>query len=335
MKKIIIGLLIVLVLILSVRFNELENQSSTEINIRSKANLTGDIISTIKHSESVKVVKTYNDWVKISYLGNVAFTYRELLTSKSLRLFPINIAIPIKLSYEHSPKILFTDEITIQSYKILKYHIQIFLLIIILFSILFSVKKVKIQQKNFNREVKPTTNTVYVSKPEIKTVYVEKKVYIEKEKPLTQLEKNWQAGHDFEDYIIDKLNSDYNRLIHRNCDSITDGGVYAANMLHPDLKFRNKNTSIEYTIECKYSKFDNIKLDDHKLQRYKKHGAINNQKVYIALGTGGKPKDPQNLYIIPTYRIKNNKQLHQIKEEYRKKDLTKRLAFNEKFLIVV
>ena len=111
-------------------------------------------------------------------------------------------------------------------------------------------------------------------------------------------------GRKFEEFVV-SLCADKSRfrLLAWRGDKIVDG-TYAAENLLPDLHIRHKldnGKEVEYYIECKYRSVcpkEGIDLTA-QLKRYWFDAIKKGIELFIALGVGGTPSNPDNLYLIP------------------------------------
>lgn len=130
--------------------------------------------------------------------------------------------------------------------------------------------------------------------------------YFKKKNTLsTYAENQKQKGNDFEDFMIQKLGS---QSIVKFVGKVSDyhkNGISALENYEPDLKFKYKN--MPFAVECKWRQaFYNGKTNwakDRQIKNYLNYQNTRKEKVYVALGIGGKPEAPDKLYLIPLYRL--------------------------------
>jgi hypothetical protein len=127
------------------------------------------------------------------------------------------------------------------------------------------------------------------------------------------VDENVKKGYEFEKYMVDLFPEQYYKIKNWAPDKITDNNKYAESTLHPDLliEFFNdkQDVRIQFAVECKYrSDFinDKITIEDRQLNNYRKFGIENDVDVFMAIGVGGNPKNPKNLFVIPLYEISNS-----------------------------
>lgn len=116
---------------------------------------------------------------------------------------------------------------------------------------------------------------------------------------LTEEEK----GNAFEKWIVERFDKKYFDLLEWRSDKI-HADRYALSSMNPDLEFRFKGKKVvEFAVECKWRKglFDQ-KIQwakDYQVRNYRAFESRTNKKVFIILGVGGEPHNPENLYVIP------------------------------------
>lgn len=133
-----------------------------------------------------------------------------------------------------------------------------------------------------------------------------------------------RKGYDFEKFIIDKIPTSYFKCTNWRGDKFTNTHFPISNK-YPDMEFEFSCRTYfkKFAIECKYRKnFVGGYVDlctPEKLLFYKQYQNDNNIEVYIALGVGGEPHQPKDLYLIPLEKINS----HQIHSEYLDKGFIK------------
>ncbi len=144
------------------------------------------------------------------------------------------------------------------------------------------------------------------------------------EDPETEvLDTKARVGLLFETYVVQKLNPRFFRLDHWAGDKFFVGR-YANTDLYPDIQM-TLNTSegrFPLAVECKWrskQKGDFIWFsEDGQLKRYQRFSKKTGRPTFIALGLGGKPSDPEEVYIIPVQAFKRGTQHHATLTHYRK-----------------
>lgn len=120
-------------------------------------------------------------------------------------------------------------------------------------------------------------------------------------------------GREFEKFVV-SLCSDKSRfkLLAWRGDKIS-GSTYAADVLLPDLYLRHQldTCRVEYLIECKYRSSwgeYGINLSSQYL-RYHFASKDSGKELFIALGIGGTPSDPDDFFLIPGRMVKLDKKI--------------------------
>nr|WP_321227754.1 hypothetical protein [uncultured Psychroserpens sp.] len=116
---------------------------------------------------------------------------------------------------------------------------------------------------------------------------------------------SFKKGELFEKFVEDELFkvSDYD-LIHRTNSIIQNATRYAEDTLKPDFKFRCKKTEQEFYVEAKFRSGFNAKdmievISYNQIERFKLIQKEENTPVYIAVGYGGLPDNPNYVSLIP------------------------------------
>lgn len=126
--------------------------------------------------------------------------------------------------------------------------------------------------------------------------------------PPEFLNANWIKGYQFEKYIVGKFDRNYFSLFFWNGDKRADG-VYPVTSSNPDLEYdyRDAGTVISFAVECKWrSQFvgNHVQWADHdQIEQYKRYERSSGRSVFVILGVGGEPNDPQELFIVPLSKI--------------------------------
>ena len=120
-----------------------------------------------------------------------------------------------------------------------------------------------------------------------------------------------KVGRMFEDFVV-SLCSDKSifKLLAWRGDKI-NGEVYALENLLPDLHLRHRLDAgeVEYYIECKYCSSWGDNGIDLSSQYVRYHNAAKDRKVelFIAMGVGGTPSDPDEFFLVPGCMVKLDK----------------------------
>jgi hypothetical protein len=130
---------------------------------------------------------------------------------------------------------------------------------------------------------------------------------IESETELVNYAK--KSGDDFEKYVVQNFSKKYYKLKEWAGDKYVKG-VYAETTQNPDLlmELTTQPESHLFSVECKWRKeFHNDFIQfakEAQLKRYKKYEKDNGIPVFIALGVGGTPSKPAQLFVIPLRYLK-------------------------------
>jgi hypothetical protein len=116
-------------------------------------------------------------------------------------------------------------------------------------------------------------------------------------------------GSRFERFISEEIFTDkLFDLVEMTRDFESNSERFEERSKNPDFLFRDKRTREEFWIEAKYRSglFRNNKSQlvceickPWQLDRYKEVEKTSGKKVYICLGIGEKPRDPETVHLIP------------------------------------
>ena len=132
---------------------------------------------------------------------------------------------------------------------------------------------------------------------------------IQQENEVASTEK--QKGDDFEKYIVQKFSKSYFSIVEWTGDKYIEG-MYARSNTNPDLtlNFKMKGINLDFAVECKY-RTDYYKngiewCSEQQLKNYKNFATDKEIAVFVAIGTGGLPTAPEELFIIPLTELTTN-----------------------------
>jgi hypothetical protein len=127
-------------------------------------------------------------------------------------------------------------------------------------------------------------------------------------KSLTKDEK----GQRFEKWVVKRFSPDYFKIKEWRGDKYVDG-IYAESTLNPDLEieFYMGNIRKSFAVECKWRKsFDKGKkpgiewATERQIENYRNFSKERGIPVFVVIGVGGEPDNPDELYSIPLEYLK-------------------------------
>jgi len=140
---------------------------------------------------------------------------------------------------------------------------------------------------------------------------VAKQKYIDRKQVISSKVAK-DKGDKFEQYIVKKFDNSLFHLKEWRGDKYIDG-LYAESNLNPDLEyeFRLNGFTSTFALECKFRQSSyngQIELaKERQINHYKQYGMERRIPVYIALGLGGTPTNPSELFLIPLKHLSDNK----------------------------
>lgn len=168
---------------------------------------------------------------------------------------------------------------------------------LIIFGLLLTISGVVLVM-NPSAQIEPTQETPTVAESQPQNI----------ENQLTetqqQEETSEKKGLEFTKAIIAKFDRKYFKLKEWRSDKY-DGGVYPEANMYPDLEFEFSLRDIKslFAVECKWRKNyykNGIEwAKEYQLKNYKKFKIEKNIPVFVAIGVGGTPEKPEDVYIMP------------------------------------
>ncbi|MFT3845765.1 MAG: hypothetical protein QM725_11985 [Lacibacter sp.] len=129
---------------------------------------------------------------------------------------------------------------------------------------------------------------------------------IVKLKPVEDIEK--KKGDEFERYVIERFDKTYFNLKEWRSDKIHKG-IYPESNMNPDLvyDFASNSAKARFAVECKWrADLVNNKIEwakSYQLDNYRRFQQTERMPVFVVIGVGGQPNNPNDLYIIPLNEI--------------------------------
>lgn len=110
-----------------------------------------------------------------------------------------------------------------------------------------------------------------------------------------------QVNYEFEKYVADHLDPTSYKLIEwRNEKS----KKYTLSSYSPDLVFERRNAKdVRFGIECKYCNRFNGKV---RIGKHEHDYTSNAKPLFVALGFGGVPSNPEAVFIVPIDKVNDN-----------------------------
>lgn len=130
-------------------------------------------------------------------------------------------------------------------------------------------------------------------------------------------------GKAFENYVVERFNPDYFELKEWRSDKYHEG-IYASSSQLPDLEyhFKTKFQFAKFAVECKWrQEFIKGRIEwakSYQMVNYRDYERKNRIDVFVIIGVGGTPENPESVYIVPLKDIRSNVLTEaQLKQYYR------------------
>ncbi len=122
---------------------------------------------------------------------------------------------------------------------------------------------------------------------------------------------NFERGRKFEEFVMKRFDKKEFTIVKMTVPVQKVEGPFIENNLDPDFIFRYKPNLEKFAVEAKfrgyYGSQDYIECaKPYQLSRYRQFEKEEKIPVYIILGYGGIPEDPQKVFLIPLDRIKSH-----------------------------
>ena len=126
-----------------------------------------------------------------------------------------------------------------------------------------------------------------------------------------ELTESEEKGRAFEEYVVSHFNKKYFTLKEWRGDKYYDGN-YAESNRYPDMEyeFSLNGKIIPFAVECKWrSKFKNEQIQwatEEQADIYRKFEKEKDMPVFVVIGVGGSPSEPERVYAVPLKVLKLN-----------------------------
>ena len=141
-------------------------------------------------------------------------------------------------------------------------------------------------------------------------------------------------GFQFEKFIVTRLvHEGIVKLMRWRGDKyIAETHIYAEDIKYPDIEALYEPDNKTFAVECKWRRsffMGEITIGEpYKLNNYKEYQVKYNFPVFIAIGVGGLPSNPDRLFIVPLDVFESNTISLNELQAYEKKSVEDRIVFN-------
>jgi hypothetical protein len=124
---------------------------------------------------------------------------------------------------------------------------------------------------------------------------------------------NFAKGILFENYVIERFPEEYFEIIEYTPKMMDLKNRNISSKIRPDFMLREYNSGESFYIECKYrSKIEPYDtVNPKQIEGYKsfKKNDQNNNDIFIILGVGGTPENPEKLFAVDIENINDENQI--------------------------
>ena len=122
-----------------------------------------------------------------------------------------------------------------------------------------------------------------------------------------------EKGLEFEKWVAKHFNREYFRVKEWTGDKFVDG-IYAESSGNPDffVVFMLREKEYPFAVECKWRKdFERGSepsitwATERQIDNYRNYGRKQNAPVFVAIGVGGQPNAPHEVYVVPLQFLRN------------------------------
>jgi len=144
-------------------------------------------------------------------------------------------------------------------------------------------------------------------------------------------QQNMNKGHEFESYVADlfALKKDYFSIVQWNTDhSDKRQGIRVESDSTPDMVIRYKPKDEVFAVECKwratpyYNNQNRARVvkwaEPYQIQKYQKFSKDQSIPVYIVIGLGGKPSNPEDMFCLPLSAAKYPELFYSVLEKFKR-----------------
>lgn len=121
-------------------------------------------------------------------------------------------------------------------------------------------------------------------------------------------------GHEFEKYVLDLFEKNDFTYVTVTSDYASKSGAFVESSMNPDLVIRCKKSKQKFAVECKFR--SNLYWNkEHKagmlqwsssaqMRRYREYQKEEDIPVFVVIGLGGLPANPECMFCIPLNEAK-------------------------------
>lgn len=134
---------------------------------------------------------------------------------------------------------------------------------------------------------------------------------------VTQVD-NYKKGELFEEYIIKLFNKEFFKLMEWRKSTTFENGLITGDLWNPDIEMDlvfTGRSRYRFAVECKWrKKFKDGKISwarDEQILAYQMFQDQRRIPVFVAIGIGGTPDNPERLFLTPLNNIYMHNELYE------------------------
>lgn len=130
---------------------------------------------------------------------------------------------------------------------------------------------------------------------------------------------SFEKGQKFEDFVLKKFNKGDFSLVKKTLPIPKFDGPIIENNLDPDFVFRFKKNLEKFAVEAKYRSYlgNYALIYPDQMARYKQFEEEEKIPVYIVIGLGGFPDNPNEMFLVPLKKAASHELSIEFLSKYR------------------
>ncbi len=157
------------------------------------------------------------------------------------------------------------------------------------------------------------------------------------ESASSQQDESYAKGLAFEEFVVKRFDPNFFTIKEWRGDKQVNG-VYPESNTYPDLvvnfNYRKEKVNVDFAVECKWRQgFLKNEVEwsyAQQIERYNQFSREKNLSVFVAMGIGGEPDAPEQMYIVPLEKLQKPSVSFDELKLYRRQDPKRNLYWDTK-----